>query len=146
MVRAFMSTTTATPYRTISTTTTCREENESPLQWDMFNSCFVEHGAAGHLFPYFVTTEMKLTNESLRTIFDRIDANGDGVLQREEIMHGFEANGITFRPETVEEIMRLADTNNDGVIQYEEFEAMMEKLWKEHNLVRFALSLSSSFS
>ena len=84
---------------------------------------------------YFVQTEMKLTNEGLRSIFDRIDTNGDGVLQRDEIMNGFQANGITFRAETADAIMSLADKNNDGVIQYEEFEAMMENLWKTHNVV-----------
>ena len=107
----------------------------------MLNSCFVENGAAGFLFPYFVSTEMKLTNESLRSIFDRIDTNGDGVLQREEIMNGFKANGITFRAETVDALMKLADKNNDGVIQYEEFEAMMENLWKTHNVVGSVLSI-----
>ena len=132
--------------RAISTSNVCREEeSQSPLQWDMLNSCFVENGAAGFLFPYFVSTEMKLTNESLRSIFDRIDTNGDGVLQREEIMNGFKANGITFRAETVDALMKLADKNNDGVIQYEEFEAMMENLWKTHNVVG-VLSQSISFS
>ena len=128
--------------RAISTSNVCREEeSESPLQWDMLNSCFVENGSAGFLFPYFVSTEMKLTNESLRSIFDRIDTNGDGVLQREEIMNGFKANGITFRAETVDALMKLADKNNDGVIQYEEFEAMMENLWKTHNVVGSVLSI-----
>ena len=104
------------------------------LQWDMFESSFTEDNNLGFLFPYFVTSEMQLNKESLRIVFDRIDTDGNGVLDHDELCRGFENKGIIFTSDTITGLMEIADSNGDGVIQYEEFEALMNRLWKEHNI------------
>eukprot|EP00940_MAST-03C_sp_MAST-3C-sp2_P001200 g1200.t1 len=101
---------------------------------DIFESSFTEDGSLGHIFPYFVTSEMALNKEGLRQVFDRIDKNGDGVLEHDELCKGFEERGIVFTSDTIRALIDVADTNRDGVIQYEEFEAMMEDLWKKHKI------------
>eukprot|EP00939_MAST-03C_sp_MAST-3C-sp1_P003541 g3541.t1 len=100
----------------------------------MFESSFTENGSLGHLFPYFVTSEMALNKEGLRAVFDRIDLDGNGVLDHDELCRGFEERGIVFTSDTITGLMEIADKNGDGVIQYEEFEDMMTNLWKESNI------------
>lgn len=81
----------------------------------MFESSFTENGSLGHLFPYFVTSEMALNKEGLRAVFDRIDLDGNGVLDHDELCRGFEERGIVFTSDTITGLMEIADKNGDGV-------------------------------
>ena len=57
----------------------------------------------------------------IRELFNSLDKNHDGVLQRNEIEEGFKELSIDISPEELNRIFEEADSNNDEVLQYEEF-------------------------
>ena len=62
------------------------------------------------------------SQESLiRELFDSLDKNHDGVLQRNEVEEGFKELSIDISPEELNRIFEEADANKDEVLQYEEF-------------------------
>ena len=59
--------------------------------------------------------------------------DGNGVLDKEELIEGFRHRGIRFEGSTIDNLMKVADLNSDGVISFEEFEVMMTGLKRDAN-------------
>jgi len=76
------------------------------------------------------------TEEELQEYFSQIfqiaDANGDGVLQPEEVRKLLDLCGFGFDDATLSRVMAAADINNDGVIEYEEFVPLMCNLINQY--------------
>ncbi len=73
-------------------------------------------------------------HQKLSAAFQKFDSNGDGVLQRQELIDGFVKVGLSAESalETVDEIMEKIDINRNGSIDYAEF--LMANLTKEEAL------------
>ena len=65
------------------------------------------------------------SKEQAAEAFKRIDANGDGVLSRDELRSAALPNGAKLTSIEVDSIFALGDANNDGEIDLEEFLAVM---------------------
>lgn len=61
------------------------------------------------------------TDVALRELFDSIDRNKNGVLDRQELKDAFARAGITVSSVTLDGFLRRMDLNNDGVISYAEW-------------------------
>ena len=57
----------------------------------------------------------------LKKAFQVMDANGDGVVTKEELTNLLKGLGEDVTDEVVDEMIKIADTNGDGKIQFEEF-------------------------
>ena len=60
-------------------------------------------------------------------LFQVADANGDGVLQPEELARLLELSGFNFSGAEVNELVDAADVNMDGVIDYDELKTGQRK-------------------
>ncbi len=71
------------------------------------------------------------SQERLRETFRAIDTNGDGVLERDELIEGYIRSGIDRlqAEQVVKDLLLVADLNGDGKINYSEF--LMATLKKE---------------
>ena len=74
-------------------------------------------------------TEFKAPEHELKPAFSALDANGDGVISREELMAAMESvqenmGKPTFTAQEVEDAFNAADRNESGAIDYEEFVAV----------------------
>ena len=65
------------------------------------------------------------SKEKAAEAFKRIDANGDGVLSKDELRSATLPNGAKLTSIEVDSIFALGDANNDGEIDLEEFLAVM---------------------
>ena len=65
------------------------------------------------------------SKEQAAEAFKRIDANGDGVLSKDELRSAALPNGAKLTSIEVDSIFALGDANNDGEIDLEEFLAVM---------------------
>jgi len=76
------------------------------------------------------TQESKLSsNSNFQELFDRLDANSDGVLDRHEIKTGMtDAFGYEPMDLVVNEMIASVDSDKDGVIDLEEFQALMTEI------------------
>ena len=63
-------------------------------------------------------------NEAL---FRKLDANQDGVLDRDELAEMAKAIGHESSAAEVDKLMKAADTNGDGLLQLDEFIAFMTR-------------------
>lgn len=63
------------------------------------------------------------TMNRLKEVFQQFDKNGDGVLERDELLEGYMKLGKTTEQavKIVDKIMREIDLNNNGTIDYSEF-------------------------
>ena len=57
----------------------------------------------------------------LQRLFAMADANGNGVLEPEELQQVLTMSGFAFSEEQVEALLNAADVNGDGVVEFEEF-------------------------
>lgn len=73
------------------------------------------------LFIEKLTEKYELTERSIKKAFSRFDADGNGLLNLNELVAGFEAflNGVSHKQ--VQALVFSYDTNGDGVISFEEF-------------------------
>ena len=59
--------------------------------------------------------------QELSEAFKRLDKDGNGVLDRQELVDGYrEIHGDNFDENEIEELLNMADQNDDGVISYSE--------------------------
>ena len=59
--------------------------------------------------------------EELKKAFAAIDANGDGVISKDELSTLLKGLGEDVGDDVVTEMMNLADTDGDGKVNFEEF-------------------------
>jgi len=64
-----------------------------------------------------------IKQKNMRKIFDMIDADKNGTLDRYEIKMAFAMLGKPFTEADVEGLMKEADQDNDGIISFDEFRA-----------------------
>jgi calcium-dependent protein kinase len=66
--------------------------------------------------------QMDSRRDQILSTFKRFDADGDGVISKDELMNVFSAISPTgFDTGTFDDVFAAADANGDGKIQYEEF-------------------------
>ena len=79
----------------------------------------LQQAALTYIVNYLMTKEEK--NEMLE-MFQSLDANGDGVLSRDEIFEGYKQTlGEIEAKKEVDRIMSEVDIDNSGTIDYNEF-------------------------
>ena len=59
--------------------------------------------------------------EELKKAFTAIDANGDGVISKDELATLLKGLGEDVGDDVVTEMMNLADTDGDGKVNFDEF-------------------------
>lgn len=69
----------------------------------------------------------KLMAPKLEAVFKKIDADGSGTLDADELQEAFAAVGRPSDPETIQNAIKSLDTDGDGVISLDEFKALA---WK----------------
>ena len=57
----------------------------------------------------------------LKKAFTVMDANGDGVVTKDELKSLLKGLGEDVTDDVVDEMIKIADTDGDGKIQFEEF-------------------------
>ena len=67
-------------------------------------------------------------NAYLKQLFAIADANGDGVLEPDELRTLLELCGFDLSAKEIEDFVSAADTNHDGVIEYDEFVPVATKM------------------
>ena len=65
---------------------------------------------------------------TLREVFDQVDKNADGAIDRVELQDLLQSLQLPFRAEDLSAMIKLFDRNNDNRIDYGEFETL---LWQE---------------
>lgn len=81
--------------------------------------CFEEERQLGKEFLLGEAMVSRFGN--LETVFKKMDENGDGVLDRDEIDHCIRNLGFPFEEHELDAFMKHADANGDGKIQYKEW-------------------------
>ena len=87
--------------------------------------------------------------EYFKGLFSIADANGDGVLQPDELKKLLGLCGFKLSAEEIAQFVSEADTNHDGVIEYDEFVPVATKMLqatapKEKRVMICASSCSAS--
>ena len=60
-------------------------------------------------------------HEEMKRVFQKIDADGDGLISRGDLGSLLKALGVTYSETTVENIMRVAEADDGGSIPFEKF-------------------------
>jgi hypothetical protein len=68
-----------------------------------------------------VTGRNAAHEESLMEVFDRIDDDGNGFIEEDELYIALKAAGMHITRKGLKAMIKVADDNNDGVISREEF-------------------------
>ena len=93
---------------------------------------------SGVIGDFVATHETPIGSSIAKSLFVVMDANNDGVLDKEEVKTAFETLGFTWLKEKqVNGILKRADKDENGVIDYEEFKAEISKTLKT-NLIKLA--------
>jgi solute carrier family 25 (mitochondrial phosphate transporter), member 23/24/25/41 len=64
---------------------------------------------------------VKHTEEELRYMFEAIDSNHDGSLDRSELQRAFRKAGLTVSNAKLDQFFETVDTNHDGRVSFEEW-------------------------
>ena len=59
--------------------------------------------------------------EALLAAFREIDKDGDGVIEKDELIEIFNSEDATVPPTEIEKILKIIDTNGSGRIDFTEF-------------------------
>ncbi|KAJ1477801.1 hypothetical protein T484DRAFT_2996412 [Baffinella frigidus] len=60
-------------------------------------------------------------DQKLKATFTKIDTNGDGTLDKDELHEGLRRLGLVMKDDQLKRIMKAADTDGDGTLDYDEF-------------------------
>ena len=84
-------------------------------------------------------------SEQLRDVFDKVDADGSGDLDCDEVLECLRGLGVNAAPSDVTRMFYKADANRDGVIDFSEFEKMYVTTYAktDKQKVKKALEVSS---
>lgn len=64
---------------------------------------------------------MEETEKELLDLFNSIDRDHDGKLEKKELQSAFRSAGVTVPSSKLDQLFDDVDSNNDGVISYEEW-------------------------
>jgi solute carrier family 25 phosphate transporter 23/24/25/41 len=64
---------------------------------------------------------VKQTELELRAMFESIDVDHNGTLDRKELQQAFRKAGLTVSNSKLDNFFDTVDTNNDGVVSFEEW-------------------------
>lgn len=101
-------------------------QSDVDLAFDIYNNA--KSKTLYHDFIIFVQQVVRAdSRNTLRELFESLDANHDGVLQFDEVLNGFHELGISITPEEVSALFKEADENGDQVLQFDEFVHVVSK-------------------
>ena len=91
--------------------------------------------------------------EEVVSAFKSMDLNGDGALNKQELMEGMNSFGKSFSQEEVSNVFAMADINSDGEINYAEFVSMLfpaassalAKFRSKHNTLKNAKEVFNGY-
>lgn len=66
--------------------------------------------------------------EEMRTVFEKLDVNKDGVICSDELSGFMEKLGFKMSPEEVQSLVKTVDQNSDGEVDFDEFYALYSSL------------------
>ena len=78
--------------------------------------------------PHPSTFKAEDLDQYFKGLFAIADANGDGVLQPDELKKLLQLCGFALSAEEIAQFVSEADTNHDGVIEYSEFVPVATKM------------------
>ena len=70
---------------------------------------------------------IKKLGYSLLEVFQIFDRDGDGEINRQDLMDSFNNFGLGLSVAQIEKILKLIDTNKDGAIEFSEFSRVFER-------------------
>jgi hypothetical protein len=80
--------------------------------------------------------EIAWTSSTMQKMFEALDLNGDGVLQKVEVQKGLRLMGITLSTMELDAVLRAFDSDGNGTIEFDEFFALMSSHAKEQGLYK----------
>ena len=84
--------------------------------------CSCHHGAQAR-----VALGGKFDDESLKTLFAKIDKDGNGTVDASELQGELKRHGLMLDNSTIQVMMTTGDANGDRKLDFEEFKAAMQK-------------------
>ena len=61
----------------------------------------------------------------IKQAFDLCDVNGDGQIEKSELVHYFDKLSIPISEKEINAMMQIADCNENGFVDFDEFVKMM---------------------
>eukprot|EP00930_Biecheleria_cincta_P043285 TRINITY_DN29739_c1_g1_i1.p1 TRINITY_DN29739_c1_g1~~TRINITY_DN29739_c1_g1_i1.p1 ORF type:complete len:638 (+),score=95.24 TRINITY_DN29739_c1_g1_i1:103-2016(+) len=104
--------------RTLSTTVSSR-----PSIHDIVSDPFLAPHVQHQISRSSARSELEdlALRSKVRTIFDELDKNSNGLLEPSELIGTMQALNASWTPDRIDRLLSQMDTNRDGFIQYEEF-------------------------
>jgi Ca2+-binding EF-hand superfamily protein len=84
--------------------------------------------------------EHNVNVDKLRQLFEETDEDGNGELDRDELMHVFQKYGCDVSRATAQNLIRLVDTKGSGTIHADEFFKVFEILEEVRSASHFGAS------
>eukprot|EP00826_Nyctotherus_ovalis_P049524 TRINITY_DN599_c0_g3_i4.p2 TRINITY_DN599_c0_g3~~TRINITY_DN599_c0_g3_i4.p2 ORF type:complete len:209 (-),score=72.37 TRINITY_DN599_c0_g3_i4:103-729(-) len=112
------------PWITKYTTLKAHDEKLNVLSLKRLQSFKVRNQLQQAVIAYIANhLQSQETMNKLKEVFQQFDKNGDGVLERNELLEGYMKLGKTKKQAAriVDKIMNQIDLNNNGTIDYSEF-------------------------
>lgn len=85
-----------------------------------------------------------MDKQEIRDLFNKIDANGDGHITKEEFVQSAQEQNLGTSPEQIDEFMKKIDTDHDGKLSFEEFNHFIQFNQSQLNEYKFLLDITSS--
>merc|ERR1719240_906259 len=87
----------------------------------------VSNGPALKKAPAMGASTVKMPVDHLQAIFKKLDANGDGFLDEDELVSAFSAIGSPADADTIHHSFTLLDKNHDGMVTLDEFRSIADQ-------------------